>query len=748
MSTATTTATPASAPTDLREAAEAHLRALAGESARLREDQWAAISALVAERRRVVVVQRTGWGKSAVYWVATALRRHHAEVGGAGPTLVVSPLLALMRDQVAAATRSGLRAVTLNSANVDDWPAIEEQIAADAVDVLLVSPERLNSVGFRQRVLPRLAPRLGLLVVDEAHCISDWGHDFRPDYRRLASVLAGLPQGTPVLATTATANARVSADVAAQLSADGTPALTLRGPLDREGLELAVVPTPDVAHAYAWTAQFLRESSGSGIVYTLTVAETARLAEFLASEEGGSQAVAAYSSATEPAERERLEAALLSGELRALVATSSLGMGYDHPRLAFVVHLGAPSSPVAYYQQVGRAGRALDGAVGVLLPTAADERIWAYFDSTAFPPEPVVRRVLEVLERLSGGQEGVALPKLEVEAGLRRGRLEALLKVLDVDGAVERVAGGYRTTGQPWHYDAERIAGVAAARRAEQAVMRRYAATPAQRAPQAEPCLLRVLRSELDDDGAVDCGRCSACTGRLPAPGLAVDEQRAAAALRHLRSQTTVLEPRKMWPSGTSGRRGRIAEGVRAEPGRALAIGEDPAWGDAVAAVLREGPAAATWADVVDGCVRTLGRWRWPAGRPAWVTWLPGSADGADGAGSTSARETAARALAEALGEVGRLRVLPALEAVPGAPLEAPRREGAGPAPASAAAGIALARLRLSPEGREAVEASGGAPVLVVDAETRTGWSLTVASVLLREAGAGPVYPLALLKRA
>ncbi|PWJ54600.1 ATP-dependent DNA helicase RecQ [Quadrisphaera granulorum] len=747
MSTASTStaATPA-LPADLRETAEAHLRALAGEHARLRDDQWAAISTLVAERRRVVVVQRTGWGKSAVYWVATALRRHHAEVGGAGPTLVISPLLALMRDQVAAATRSGLRAVTLNSANVDDWPAIEEQIAADAVDVLLVSPERLNSVGFRQRVLPRLAPRLGLLVVDEAHCISDWGHDFRPDYRRLASVLAGLPEGTPVLATTATANARVSADVAAQLSADGTPALTLRGPLDREGLELAVVPTPDVAHAYAWTAQFLRDSSGSGIIYTLTVAETARLAEFLASNEGGGHAVAAYSSATEPAERERLEAALLSGELRALVATSSLGMGYDHPRLAFVVHLGAPSSPVAYYQQVGRAGRALDGAVGVLLPTAADERIWAYFDSTAFPPEPVVRRVLEVLERLSGGQEGVGLPKLEIEAGLRRGRLEALLKVLDVDGAVERVAGGYRTitqtTGQPWHYDAERIAGVAAARRAEQAVMRRYAATPAEQPPGSQPCLLRVLRSELDDDGAADCGRCSACTGRLPAPGLAVDEQLAAAALRHLRSQTTVLEPRKMWPSGTSGRRGRIAEGVRAEPGRALAIGEDPAWGEAVAAVLREGPSAASWADVVDGCVRTLGRWRWPAGRPAWVTWLP------DGSGGASPREQAARALAEALGEVGRLRVLPALEAVAGAPLEAPRREGAGPAPASAAAGVALARLRLSETGHEVLAEAAGAPVLVVDAETRTGWSLTVASVLLREAGAGPVYPLALLKRA
>ncbi len=427
-----------------------------------------------------------------------------------------------MRDQVAAATRSGLRAVTLNSANVDDWSGIEEQIAADEVDVLLVSPERLNSVGFRQRVLPRLAPRLGLLVVDEAHCISDWGHDFRPDYRRLASVLAGLPPGTPVLATTATANSRVSADVAAQLSADGTPALTLRGPLDREGLALSVVPTPDVAHAYAWTAQFLRESAGSGIVYTLTVAETERLAQFLASPEGGGQAVAAYSSATDPAERERLEAALLSGELRALVATSSLGMGYDHPRLAFVVHLGAPSSPVAYYQQVGRAGRALGAAVGVLLPTAADERIWAYFDSTAFPPEPVVRRVLDALEKLSGGPvggEGVGLPKLEVEAGLRRGRLEALLKVLDVDGAVERVAaataprvsrGTTTPSGSPaWPLPAARS-------------RRSCAATPPRRRrpPRAaSPACCACCAPSWTTTAPLTAGRCSACTGALPAPG-------------------------------------------------------------------------------------------------------------------------------------------------------------------------------------------------------------------------------------
>jgi ATP-dependent DNA helicase RecQ len=357
--------------------AQAHLTRLAGPGAQLRDDQWQAIAALL-DGRRVEVVQRTGWGKSAVYWIAAGLLRAR----GRGPTLVISPLLALMRDQVAAAERSGLRAVTLNSANIDDWSAIEARIGADEIDVLLISPERLNSAGFRSRVLPQLAPRIGLLVVDEAHCLSDWGHDFRPDYRRLASVLERLPAGTPVLATTATANERVSHDVAAQLGHD---TLTLRGTLDRESLALSVIPTPDLPSAYAWVADALAgpDLEGSGIVYTLTVDETTQVADFLRRQ---GLAVAAYSSATPPDERVSLERALLAHELRALVATSSLGMGLDMPDLSFVVHLGAPASPIAYYQQVGRAGRALEHAAAVLLPTAAQERIWAYFDSTAFPP--------------------------------------------------------------------------------------------------------------------------------------------------------------------------------------------------------------------------------------------------------------------------------------------------------------------------------------------------------------------------
>ena len=297
----------------------------------------------------MLCVQRTGWGKSAVYFIATALLRER----GAGPTVIVSPLLALMRNQVEAAARAGIRARTINSANLEEWEEISAEIAAGEVDLLLISPERLNNPDFRDDVLPRLAATCGLLVVDEAHCVSDWGHDFRPDYRRLRTLLGELPPGTPVLATTATANARVTADVAEQLG----DALVLRGSLDRESLRLAVLDLPSPAHRLAWLADHLDRFEGSGIIYTLTVAAAHETAEFLRSR---GYAVAAYTGQTEDADRRGAEQDLLDNKLKALVATSALGMGFDKPDLGFVVHLGAPSSPIAYYQQVGRAGRAVD----------------------------------------------------------------------------------------------------------------------------------------------------------------------------------------------------------------------------------------------------------------------------------------------------------------------------------------------------------------------------------------------------
>src|SRR5919112_2001862 len=283
---------------DLRDRAEAVLATLAGPGARLREDQWTAIHALVAERRRALVVQRTGWGKSAVYFVATALLRAQ----GSGPTVIVSPLLALMRNQIAAARGAGIRAVTINSTNIDEWRQVYADVARGEVDVLLLSPERLNNPEFRDHVLPELARSCGLLVVDEAHCISDWGHDFRPDFRRLRTLLPELPAGIPVLATTATANSRVVADVAdiLGLGQDAGDVLTLRGSLDRESLHLGVLDLQSSAHRLAWLAENLGTLPGSGIIYTLTVAASQEVAAYL--RERGF-AVAAYSGQTEPAER-------------------------------------------------------------------------------------------------------------------------------------------------------------------------------------------------------------------------------------------------------------------------------------------------------------------------------------------------------------------------------------------------------------------------------------------------------------
>ncbi len=413
----------------------------------------------MAGRRRALVVQRTGWGKSAVYFVATALLR----AAGAGPTVIISPLLALMRNQIAAAERAGIHAATINSTNNEEWAATYGRVHRGELDVLLLSPERLNNPEFRDQVLPRLAASCGLLVVDEAHCISDWGHDFRPDFRRLRTLLTDLPPGIPVLATTATANSRVVADVAEVLGLgqQDDDVLVLRGSLERESLYLSVLALPSQAERLAWLADHLGDLPGSGIIYTLTVAASQDVATYL--RERG-YAVAAYSGQTEGAERLAAEDDLINNRVKALVATSALGMGFDKPDLGFVLHLGAPSSPIAYYQQVGRAGRGVARAEVILLPGQEDQAVWDYFASVGFPPEEQVRTALEALAEAGKPLSTMAL---EPRVALSRSRLEAMLKVLDVDGAVRRVKSGWQATGQPWHYDAQRYARVAEVRQSD-----------------------------------------------------------------------------------------------------------------------------------------------------------------------------------------------------------------------------------------------------------------------------------------
>ncbi|WP_062384655.1 DEAD/DEAH box helicase [Demequina iriomotensis] len=725
------TGSPAPVASSLREDAEAALRSLVGrDGVTLREDQWTAIDALVSRSARALVVQRTGWGKSAVYFVATRLLRDR----GAGPTVIVSPLLALMRDQIGAAARAGIRAVTVNSANVTEWDQVHAAIAAGEVDVLLCSPERLNNPQFRDEVLPRLAADAGLVVIDEAHCISDWGHDFRPDYRRIRTLLGDLPAGIPVLATTATANARVTADVAEQLGVTGSglaeEVLVLRGPLDRESLHLAVLDLPDPAARLAWLSASLGALDGSGIVYCLTVSAAEEVASQL---RGAGLEVAAYTGQTDPAERERLEGELKDNRVKALIATSALGMGFDKPDLAFVVHLGAPSSPIAYYQQVGRAGRGVERAVVALLPGREDRAIWDWFGSQAFPPEETVRATLAALPT----DAPLSLPALEARVDLRRSRLEAMLKVLDVDGAVRRVQGGWIATGSAWSYDAERYARVAAARAAEQRTMLEYQATSG--------CRMAFLRAVLDDPELEDgwsCGRCDVCGGvALPeAPGA----QAVASAQAGLDRVGVEVTARRQWPTGMDALgldlRGRIAPAEQAEPGRAIARLDGLGWSGALRDLFESRDAdgrpldAETPVPLRGAAVRVLEDWV--------ALWGPA---GPDGARRTLVDAVVGVASATRPALAGHLA--PGLARWLGVPLvgwvrPAPDRPGPDRHDVNSAVRLAGVARRLTldvPDG-----AVAGSTVLLVDDLTDSGWTLTVASRLLRRAGAAAALPFVL----
>ena len=668
----------------------------------LRDDQWTAIEALVVRRRRALVVQRTGWGKSAVYFIAAKLLREQ----GRGATVIVSPLLALMRNQVDAAQRAGVRAATINSGNVTEWDEIHRRVAAGHLDVLLVSPERLNNPEFRDNVLPALAADAGLVVVDEAHCVSDWGHDFRPDYRRIRTLVADLGADTPVLATTATANDRVVQDVAAQLGVGGADTLVLRGGLDRESLHLSVVQVGTAAERVAWIAAQLNSLPGSGIIYTLTVAGARDLAALL---KDLGHHVAAYTGATDPAEREQLESDLLANRVKALVATSALGMGFDKPDLGFVIHLGAPPSPIAYYQQVGRAGRSTASAQVILLPSPQDSDIWSYFASVAFPSEAMVRRVIEVLEP-DRAQSTAALEPL---VDLSRSRLEMVLKVLDVDGAVRRVKGGWIGTGQPWVYDQQRYRKLDEARRREQQAMLDYQTTG--------ECRMAFLRAQLDDPelvGGASCGRCDNCSGTRYDPK--VDSAAVDVAQQRLRRPGVEISPRRQWPTGmaTLGIElsGRITDGPLT--GRVIGRLTDLGWGTRLRRLL-DAPDEPAPPDVLNAAVAVLAAWTWDT-RPAAVM-------GVD----SNTHPVLIGSIVDGLAELGRLTNLGTLRYRPGRrPLTAVN---------SAYRVSALHEAWVAPD-------LGGVvgPVLLIDDVTDTGWTLTMAARVLRQAGVDEVLPFAL----
>jgi ATP-dependent DNA helicase RecQ len=724
------------------------LRQMFGPGTEFRDGQWEAIDLAANQRKRLLVVQRTGWGKSIVYFLAARILRQ----AGSGPTLVVSPLLALMRNQLLAAERLGLRAVTINSQNVDEWEKVEEAISMNEVDLLLISPERLGNAEFLNRLLPLVRRGLGLFVVDEAHCISDWGHDLRPDYRRIVRVLKQLPPSVPVLCTTATANNRVVRDIEEQIA----NLTVIRGPLVRQSLKLFNIKLDDQAQRLGWLAHFLPQLAGSGIIYTLTVQDSRRVAAWL--QQRGIEAQP-YHADLEAAERVRAEQRLLANQVKALVATVALGMGFDKPDLGFVIHFQRPGSVVSYYQQVGRAGRAVDSAYGILLSGREDDEIQEYFIRNAFPPPEVLDDVLKLLRK----SDGLNIDDLTGRMNCSYGTIERALKLLEVDGAVSREGKTYFRTANPWltHTRSEEITGH---RQQELAQIRSYV--------DHGGCLMEFLSRALDDPSAGPCGKCMNCTGKTGRRN--VPQELILAAVDFLRNDSLEIGPRKLWPRAVLDdvqktipwaierfENGRakliIPEHLRAREGRALCLYGDAGWG---AEVAHGKYGSGRFSDALIEAAAALIRSRWkPNPAPEWVTGIPSRRH------PELVRDFGDR-LAAKLGlpffpVLGKRGDKPPQKEMQNSAMQLRNSLGAlkvvelNRAAGSTAPALSIldSANRLIKNVTHTITASFGppavvhpGPVLLVDDMVDSGWTMTLSALLLQHHGSGPVYPFVLAR--
>lgn len=678
------------------------LHQMIGADKNFRPGQWEAIEIVAIKKQRALVVQRTGWGKSLVYFLATKLLREE----GAGPALLISPLLSLMRNQIEMAAKIGIRAYAINSANKEEWAKVEDALAKDECDLMLISPERLNNEHFLKQVLPQISGRIGLFVVDEAHCISDWGHDFRPDYRRIVRIVQMLPRSVPVLGTTATANNRVVADVQSQL---GPGLVILRGSLARESLRLQNIRLANQSERLAWIVEILSMKyfkDKSGIIYCLTVADTERVAGWL--QRKGFKAEAYHAGEDDNTDRATLEQAFLNNEIRILVATVALGMGFDKPDIDFVIHFQRPGSVVAYYQQVGRAGRAIDKSYGILLSGVEDDDIQNYFIESAFPPLPVFENILKTLEN----SEGMSINEILAHVNTTWSMAEKTLKLLEVDGAVgqtyDRTVRYFRTPNR-WKPDIERINRVLDLRRSELAQMQEYMDYPG--------CLMQFLLKALDDPNPAPCGRCANCKQKgLPTT---VSQELVIEAENYLKGNQVVIKPRKWWPAELFP---KLKRSIPAEwqnaPGRSLCYYGDAGWGK----LVRSGKYQQGHFDneLVNAATQMIKEAWQPDPFPGWVTAIPSNRH------PTLVPDFAAR-LAQKLG----IPFLPLLH-----------RSGEAPEQKTMQNNTMQARNVI---GTLVVDRSiPETPVLLVDDIIDSGWTLTMAGYLLRSNGSGLVYPFTL----
>ena len=661
--------------------------------------QWESIDALVNQRRKLLVVQRTGWGKSSVYFISTRILRDN----GAGPTLIVSPLLALMRNQVEAARRLGIRAETINSSNRSEWEAIKGLVLQDRVDALLISPERLSNEGFIEDVLLPIAGRVGLLVVDEAHCISDWGHDFRPDYRRLEGILQQMPPNMPVLGTTATANNRVIQDVREQL---GNLDIQ-RGTLARESLNLMTMRLPNPEERMAWLAQHIPNMPGTGIIYVLRKRDAEQVSGWLLSQHIEARP---YHGDHTAVQRLNLEDMLLNNRVKALVATIALGMGYDKPDLGFVIHYQAPSSVIHYYQHVGRAGRAIEKAYGVLLTGIEDGRIHEYFRDSAFPTEWQARSVLDALEQ----SDGLSTTELDQLFNMRRNDIDKTLKYLSVENPspVDREGVRWHRTPVRFQMNHSLIQRLTRQKEAEWREIQEYI--------DSETCLMAYMRNALDDPETEDCGTCSVCL-EWPAIRRSVDRNFVIAALGFLRRSEIVFRPNAYIPNGalqSYGISGNLEHNSRASEGRILSRWQDAGWGREVA---YDKQYTGNFRDDLVEAVADMYEKRWrPNPAPRWVACVPSQ-------NHPSLVPDFAQRLANRLG----LEFVDAIQKVRD---NEPQKNQQN----------SFHQCRNLDGVFDISDEIPRTPVLLVDDIIDSGWTITVLAALLRQKGSGPVYPVAL----
>jgi len=663
--------------------------------AAFRDGQEEAILHIFEGRGRLLLVQKTGWGKSSVYFIATKLLREQ----GKGVALLVSPLLSLMRNQILQAEHMGVHAATINSDNEEQWAEIEAAIDNNEVDILLISPERLANEHFMTQVMAKISATISLLIIDEAHCISDWGHDFRPHYRLIERIIRNLPPNLRLLATTATANNRVMADLETTLGPDLKVSC---GDLNRSSLRLQTYKLPNQADRLAWLAKTVPAIKGSGIIYTLTVRDAERVAAWLKS-----RGINAQSYTGETENRAVFEIALLENKVKALVATTALGMGFDKPDLNFVIHYQTPGSVVAYYQQVGRAGRAIDLAYGVLLSGQEDTEINKYFIETAFPTKQQVKLILEALQK---APDGLSVPQLLHQINVSKGQIEKTTQLLSLESPAPIVKQGSKwqlTTSELSKEFWDRAARLTALRYEEQEQMQEYVNLASGH--------MEFLIKALDGDSG------TLRPPTMPPLPVEIDPGLVRAAIVFSRRSSRPIEPRKMWPIGELPRlgvKGKIKSEYQAQEGRVLSYWGDAGWGE----LVRQGKYTDKYYsdELVKACKELVDEWKIDP-VPTWVTCIP------------SLRQPElvpdfAKRLAGAL-KIPFHPVLIKTEA------RRPQKEMANSSQQALNVDGSLdVNIEPLPEGS----------VLLVDDLVDSRWTLTVAAYILQLHRSGKVFPLAL----